>query len=253
MKGKQTNDLFITAHETMHSMQRSKTREGWLILKLDMNKAFDTISWNFILHMLKLFNFPAQWICLFSSLFHSFNYTPIINGNRTSTFKPQRGIRQGDPISPYLFILAMKFLSLTISEEVNKKNWSPFTFRNNNNSIKISHLLFADDILLFAKATKNNISTIKNCLSSFSNFSKLDINFEKSKLWFSKNVHSNFRTSASNSLNIPASSSLGKYLGLPLKPTYNNRDFNFILDHMSNKLKEFPIYGWKDTTHKLYS
>lgn len=80
------------------------------------------------------------------------NYTPIINGKKTQTIKPSRRIRQRDPISPYIFILAMKYLNHLILENINTKQWLPFKFINKDP--KISHMLFAD-ILLFSKANNH--------------------------------------------------------------------------------------------------
>lgn len=166
-KGKHTNDLFITTHEILHSMHNSKCKHGWLVLKLDIRKAFDTILWDFILSMLRNFNFPPQWLTLLSSIFDSFLYAPIINSKKLSTFKPNHGIRQGDPISPYLFILAMEFLNLSIINEVNSKNWTPFSFKNSNSTLNISHLFFADDILIFAKPIIKVFNPFKIVLKTF--------------------------------------------------------------------------------------
>lgn len=224
-------------------MHLSKNKSGWMILKLDITKTFDTISSKFILEMLTLFNFPPEWINLFNSIFNSFTYTPIINGKKLASFKPQRGIRQGDPISPYLFILAMEFLNHSILHEINNKHWSPFSFKHNNENINFSHLFFADDILLFAKANKTNLSSIQSCLKKFSDHSNLSINLEKSKIWFSKIVPNDFKNYVESTLSITTSTSLGNYLGLPLKPTYKKSDFLFILNNLMTKLQ-----GWKRNT-----
>lgn len=100
-------------------------------------------------------------------------------------------------------------------------------------------LIFSSRMTYFflPKPQKKNINTIKSCLQSFSDVSKLNINFDKSKLWFSDLVPSDFQTYASNLLQVTISTNLGNYLGLPLKPFYKPSDFNFILDNMNKKLQ----------------
>lgn len=86
-------------------------------------------------------------------------YTPILNGCKLISFKPYRGICQGDPLFSYLFILAMEYFSTLINVEVENKRWNPFKFKNHN--LNVSHLLFVYDVLIFAKADNKSILSIK--------------------------------------------------------------------------------------------
>lgn len=230
VKGRQSSDLFILAQEVLHSMNASSSKQGSLVLKLDIKKAFDTISWDFITTMLVAYNFPTQWINLINSYLRNMVYTPIINGVKTEPFKHLRGIRQGDPLSPYLFILAMEYLSIMITEAVNTKTWKPFKL--NNQDLNISHLLFADDVLFFAKADSCTINTISHIIDTFCNTSGMEINLEKSKLWLSNKIPDNRKLQISNSLRIIATANIGSYLGFPLKPQNNNSDFNYIINNI---------------------
>lgn len=198
MKGRQTTDLFLIAHETLHSMNSSKSKKGWAILKLDIQKAFDTISWSFITAMLKAFNLPSQWVQLINGCFSNMECTPILNGSKITSFKPTRGIRQGDPLSPYLFIMAMEYLSILITDAINKKLWKPFTLRNN--SLEISHLFFADDVLFFAKADDLSLNQINSVIKDFCEVSGMEINLEKSKVWLSPGILNNRKNYISNLL-----------------------------------------------------
>ncbi|KAF7842718.1 reverse transcriptase [Senna tora] len=186
MKGRHTSDLFITAHEILHSMNLSRAKKGWIVIKLDIHKAFDTLSWSFITNILTAFNFPTNFINLILSGLTSANYTILVNGKMSEPFKPAKGIRQGDPISPYIFILAMEFLNHLILHQVSNRNWLPFKFRQS--TLNFSHLFFADDILLFSKASSKSCHIIKETLDLFSNISGLHINLEKSKFWVSSNT-----------------------------------------------------------------
>lgn len=76
----------------------------------------------------------------------------LFNGGKLKSFMPTHGIRQGDPLSPYLFILCMEYLGFLINENYLRKEWTPLTASKHN--MAISHLFFADDLMLFAKANK---------------------------------------------------------------------------------------------------
>lgn len=172
--------------------------------------------------MLESYNFPD-------------NLIKIINRSKSEPFSPLKDIKQGDPISPFLFILSIEILTYLINKEVQGKRWTPFKFRNFTQAF--SHLIFADDILLFVKATNKNTKAIANVLNSFSQIFGLNFNTTKSKIWCSPTVPDNMRLNISNSLFFQNSANLGSYLGFPLKPTYHPNDFNFILDKINNKMK----------------
>lgn len=167
----------------------------------------------------------------------------FINGKPSQFFEPTRGIRQGDPISPYLFIICMERLSRIIEETVTLKAWT--TVSITHKGPKISHLFFTDDLALFAQANHQNCRTINSVLQKFSILSGQKINHEKSRVNFSNNSSAPNVRECSNILNIKSSENFGKYLGFPIfNQRPNNANFQFILDNMNKKLA-----GWK--THML--
>ena len=144
-----------------------------IILLLDLRKAFDTIEWNFIQQILHLFNFGAcikQWVKI---LYTSTESTVWHNGFTTNFFQLSRGVRQGCPLSPYLFILRVEQLSTRITEDYSLGGIKIF-----GKEYKISQL--ADDTSLYL----NNLTSVQNSLKlldEFGNISGLKLNVEKTK------------------------------------------------------------------------
>ena len=175
------------------------------------------IDWNglFILNVLRNFGFDEGWINWILECISTTSFSILINGSPFSFFQPQRGLRQEDPLSPFLFIVAVEVLSklLQKAEEDNKlkgiklaKGYKP-----------ISHLQFADDLFIFGTADEKNIRYIKECLSTYSSWSGQKINTHKSTMFFSKNLtcwHSKHLLAGRMGLKIERSK--GKYLGLPM-------------------------------------
>ncbi|KAK9988891.1 hypothetical protein SO802_029130 [Lithocarpus litseifolius] len=110
----------------------------------------------------------------------------LFNGGKLDKFKPTRGIRQGDPLSPYIFLLCMEFLGYLIHKECMEKNWIPMKASRTN--VEISHLFFADDLMLFAKVDKKCAASIKRVLDQFCIESGQAISVVKSCIYFSPNT-----------------------------------------------------------------
>ena len=109
------------------------------------------------------------------------------NGECTGEFTSSRGIRQGDPLSPYLFVLCMERLSHLIAWAVEDGLWRPITI--SRGGPPLTHLCFADDLLIFAEVAMDQVDIIKSCLETFCQTSGQIISKEKTKIFFSKNVH----------------------------------------------------------------
>lgn len=154
--------------------------------KIDLEKAYDRVDWEFLRRTLNDFGFPPIIGSLVTSCVTSASLAILWNGKKLPTFSPTRGLRQGDPLSPYLFVLCMEKLSLTIQGEVTKGNWIPYKVPRNGPAV--SHLLFADDVLLFTKAQGAQARLISSILETFGKASGLKVNVNKSRAFFSSGV-----------------------------------------------------------------
>ncbi|XP_027166343.1 uncharacterized protein LOC113766338 [Coffea eugenioides] len=238
--GRQILDNVVVAHEVMHFLKNKRKRAtGYMAIKLDMSKAYDRVEWIFVGRMMLKMGFCpifVKWImaCL-STVIYSFN----LNGQKVGYVKPSRGIRQGDPLSPYIFIICAEGLSSIIHKAVQAKELTGVKICRD--SPVISHLFFADDSLLCCKATKREALKVKSILTKYGNASGQVVNFEKSTLFFSKNTKERIKQAISEGLDNMKEAVNGTYLGLPMAIGRSKAQvFAFVKNKISSKLQ-----GWK--------
>ena len=114
-------DNTIIIQELIHSIGRVKGKKGYMAIKIDLEKVYDKLEWGFIRDMLTRFNFPPNLSNLIMSYISSVSTSLLFNGGKLESFYPSKGIRQGDPLSPYLFILCIEFLGALIEDKCNSK------------------------------------------------------------------------------------------------------------------------------------
>lgn len=146
--------------------------------KVDIYKAYDSIEWDFVRRTLCSFGFPSYLINLIMECVTSPTFSVLINGVPQGFFRGKRGLMQGDPISPYLFVLCMEALSRSLRET---SKVSSFKFHPKCKQLGVVHLAFADDLLIFCKGHIPSLKLIKNCLEEFSKASGLRANLDKSQ------------------------------------------------------------------------
>ncbi|GLT68149.1 hypothetical protein SLA2020_404070 [Shorea laevis] len=210
-----------------------------MALKLDMEKAFDSMEWNFLLRILSLLGFHPKWINWIHQCISTSSFSIMLDGAPFGNFKPSRGLRQGDPLSPFLFILGSDILSRLIFKEEQKGLLHGIKISSRCPSI--SHLLFADDVMIFSRANSREATSIMSCLSTYSKWSGQCINVAKSSIFFSKNCRTASKLAVNNILKLPPIPVKVKYLGLPLFFSRKKQDsFLEIKDRILAK-----ISGWK--------
>lgn len=127
--GRGTDVNFMIASEILHSMSKKKGKKGLFAMKIDLEKAYDRLEWELIRKSLITLGFDEKTTNLCMECISTTSTSILINGHLSSEFKPSRGIRQGDPLSPYIFILCIEMLSRLIHESCENKDWKAFKVR----------------------------------------------------------------------------------------------------------------------------
>jgi len=181
-----TDNVFI-AYETMHRInQKRKGKEGMMAVKLDMSKAYNRVKWAYHEEVMTKMGFQERWISLSMMCVKSVSFSVLNNREPKGRIIPTRGLRQGDPISPYLFLLCAEGLSAMLRRKASL--WKIKGISVCRKAPQISHLLFADDCIIFCKATKEEGNRVMKILKDYEVNSGHKLNKEKTSLLFSKNT-----------------------------------------------------------------
>ncbi|XP_056843438.1 uncharacterized protein LOC130495882 [Raphanus sativus] len=232
-------DNVLITHEILHFLRTSKAKVRCsMAIKTDMSKAYDRIEWSFLEAVLRRLGFHDRWISWIMVCVTSVSYSFLINGAPQGKVMPSRGIRQGDPLSPYLFILCTEVLSgLCSNAQVSGILPGVKVARN---CPPINHLLFADDTMFFTRTDQESCNNFLAILAKYERASGQCINPTKSSITFSSKTPLPAKNRVKSSLSIEKEGGIGKYLGLPEHFGRRKRDiFNSILDRIRQK-----ILGW---------
>ncbi|GKC57120.1 RNA-directed DNA polymerase, eukaryota, reverse transcriptase zinc-binding domain protein [Tanacetum coccineum] len=174
------DNIFLT-QELMKGYNR-KGGPKRVAIKIDLQKAYDTVSWSFLKRILKNYGFRVKMVKWIMQCVTTAGFTINVNRDRIGYFKGGRGLRQGDPMSPYLFTLIMEVFSLVLKRQIH--NHPRFQYHFGCKPIKLVHVCFADDLLVMCHGDSYSIRVIKSALNEFSACSGLLPNNSKSTVFF---------------------------------------------------------------------
>uniref|UniRef100_A0A803NKP6 Reverse transcriptase domain-containing protein n=1 Tax=Cannabis sativa TaxID=3483 RepID=A0A803NKP6_CANSA len=233
--GRWIAECSVLAQEVLHAMKNKKGKRGVMAIKTDLSKAYDRLEWKFIHKVLQANRFSNKVISLNMSCVSSVSFTILLNGAPLAPFNPNQGLRQGDPLSPFLFILCSEVLTKMLSKAEKDNNLCGIKI--SRNATPISHLFYADDAIYFCQATEKNASSIMSILKQYEEWSGQKINKEKSGVVFSPNT----KNLLMEIIGMPKLNAKEKYLGNPFFFTANRRnDFQFLRQKVLNRIE-----GWK--------
>jgi len=233
-----TDNVLIT-HEVLHYLKTSGAKKRcYMAVKTDMSKAYDRIEWDFIRLVLEKMGFHLKWVEWIMQCITSVSYSFLLNGAAQGSVKPQRGIRQGDPLSPYLFILCSEVLSGLCQKA--QQNGDLLGIRVSKGSPRLNHLLFADDTMFFCRSDITSCKNLMIILKKYEQASGQMINKSKSAITFSTKTEEITKNQAMQVLGIQQVGGLGKYLGLPELFGRKKKDmFNLIIDRIRQRAKSW--------------
>lgn len=182
------------------------------MVKLDIHKAFDSLNWKFLEDCLIKLGFPSKFIGWIMACISTGMYSIKINGALEGYFGGKSGLRQGDAISPYLFVIAMEVFSACIKKFTDDPN---FKFHWRTKDINLSHIIFANDVLLMCKGEEASVNLLMKGVNLFSKISGLKPNVSKSNVFFG-NVATGIQQSILSITGFSNGSLPFRYLGLPL-------------------------------------
>lgn len=237
--GRQIQDNIMVAHEVFHFLKHKKTGpKAYVAVKLDLNKAYDRVCWDFLLKVLEKMGFDPQWIGWIKQCVCSVKYSFVVNGGQIGCVTPGRGLRQGDPLSPYLFLLVADVFSNIMTKAALSKSIKGIKMKKR--CPVLSHLLFADDSLVFLEANPLSCANFMDLIKEFSIASGLTLNIQKSSLFFSANIEEGVKNDIKSILGMDEMKEDVQYLGLPAFWGRSKREaLGFIRDRIMRKTQ-----GW---------
>ncbi|CAA7030928.1 unnamed protein product [Microthlaspi erraticum] len=232
-------DNILIAQEAFHALRtNSMCKAKFVAIKTDMSKAYDRVEWSFLQALMLKLGFANSWVRWIMLCISSVSYQVLINGEAKGKILPSRGLRQGDPLSPFLFIILTEVLIAQIQgAEADGRITGLKVART---CPPISHLLFADDSLFFCKADVLQCAEVLNIIKSYGLASGQQLNTAKSSIFFGSKVPQATIIELKRTLSITKEGGMGTYLGLPEKISGSKKQvFAFVQDRLSKRVNSW--------------
>jgi Reverse transcriptase (RNA-dependent DNA polymerase) len=243
IRGRSITDNTILMKEVLHSYNLNTYTDESFALKADINKAFDSVEWAFIEHGLRKINVPESLNKLIVSCLRSSKITVLINGKGDGFFQPTRGLRQGCPLSPYLFIISMEFFTKAMDRALQEARIQGIKVARS--APILTHALYADDLVVFARANGNEVHQLQTILQEFGQVSGLQLNPNKSTIWFSKSCSDQSKHEVLSKLQAKLAKEEERYLGIMVKQKARSGDHT---DKLLEEKFQISFAGWKINT-----
>ncbi|KAK2360556.1 hypothetical protein QL285_085815 [Trifolium repens] len=239
VEGRSIIDNAVIAIEVIHCLKRrTKGAKGELALKIDFSKAYDKVEWGYLKGVLGRMGFSETWIQWMMVCVSSVNYSALVNFDKVCPIHPGRGLRQGDPLSPYLFILVTEGLTSLIHKAVASGDLHGVKICRG--APIVSHLLFADDCFLFCRSNLSETRKLMEILKTYEVASGQEINLSKSKVFFSQNLSRAGQEELSNIMGVKHVLGTGTYLGLPSMVGRSKKEtFAYIKDQIWKRINSW--------------
>ena len=237
--GRRATDSYIIMQEILHCIHKQRGKTNLMAAKIVLDKGYDKLDWSFIKFTLRFYHFPEPVVDLILNCISSSSSVSILwNGQTSPSFCPTKGIRQGDPLLPYIFILCLNHPFLALDQALHSKQLAPI--RVGRRPITFNHILFADDIFLFSQASPQDSKILFDIFSQFCQQSGQICNLSKSKLFFSCNTPPDIQGHITSLINMPVVTDLGKYLGMSLiLKRKTNSLFHLLLDRIQGRIRSW--------------